>query len=430
MIIVNRSGFRLPFYLLVLCLIIFTVIPLYSEENGQVSMDDLFNQPAVELEDTDPDGDIQTDVAKTENSINLDDLTTSPAKFSGSVSAGLGMGAGLIEWPGSSAADGKSFTDLMRFSGLYSTTATFSVDARPNPWLRFYSSVVVSLDEDTMSFIGPDVKELFIDYTFKDTIFSRVGMQALTWGHGRLIANPANLVSRVSEGIAVRVTLPVGTGTLNGVVYSREDWVKGPYSNINPLAYAYAGQWESSAGPLAFSLSSHFKMEDDAEEDIAAAGTLSFGIGPFDLAVDLSGHWDRENFAYKPANWEALGQFFWENGDGRWTMLGEYMFDTSVDAWMGHYAALGLKTPKLASGWQPSLRWKHAFQDNSGELIAGISGGIAPDLSLAVGIPLVYGTPGSYYRAELISNLESDENSIPIDNVVSLLLSITLSFSF
>ncbi|MCF6335960.1 MAG: hypothetical protein L3J12_09480, partial [Spirochaetales bacterium] len=381
-------------------------------------------------ENTDPDRGIKTDNSETEDSGNLDDLTTAPAKFSGSVSAGLGMGAGLIEWPGSIAAGGRSFEDLMRYSGLYSTTATFSVDARPEPWLRFYSSVVISLNEDTMSFNGPDVNELFIDYTFKDTVFSRVGRQSLTWGHGRLIGNPANLVSRVSEGIAVRVTLPVGTGTLNGVVYSRGAWVNNPYSNINPLTYAYAGQWESSAGPLAFSLSSHFKMEDDAEEDIAAAGTLSFGIGSFDLAVDLTGHWDRKNFAYKPANWEALGQFFWENGDGRWSVLGEYMFDSSVEAWRGHFAALGLKTPKLASGWQPSLRWKHAFQDNSGELIAGISGGIAPDLSLAVGIPLVYGIPGSYYRAELITNLNSDGNSIPIDNVVSFLLSITLSFSF
>ena len=421
MIIINRPVFRLPFYLLMLCSIILTVIPIYSEENGQVSMDNLFNSSAV---------DVQTEVSKTENSVNLDDLTTSPTMFSGSVSAGLGMGAGLIEWPGSIAAGGRSFEDLIRYSGLYSTTSTFSVDARPEPWLRFYSSVIISLDEDTMSFNGPDVKELFIDYTFKDTIFFRVGRQSLTWGHGRLIANPANLVSRVSQGIAVRVTLPVGTGTLNGVVYSKGAWVNNPYSNINPLTYAYAGQWESSIGPLAFSLSSHFKMNDDAEEDIATAGTLSFGIGPFDLAVDLSGHWDRKNPAYRPVNWEALGQLIWENGDGRWSVLGEYMFDSSEDDWMGHFAAIGLKTPKFGSGWQPSLRWKHAFQDNSGELIAGINRSIASDLNLAVGIPIVYGTPGSYYRAELISNLGSDGNSIPVDNVVSLLLSITLSFSF
>ncbi len=289
-----------------------------------------------------------------------------------------------------------------------------------------------------MNFSGPDLNEVFVDYTLRETVFFRAGRQGLTWGHGRLLGNPANLVSRVSEGVAVRMTLPAGNGTLNGVVYSKEGWINNPYPNIDPRTFAYAGLWELSMGPLALSLSSHFKMKDDIKEDIGSATSISFGIGSFNIAADLVGHWNRTNPSWIPVEWEVLGQIFWENDSRSWSLLSEYLFDSSVGAGLGHYTSLGIKTPKfIGSRWQPTILWKHAFQDNSGEFVTGVSGSIAPGLNLTMGIPVVYGYPGSYYRDKLIENLESDENAfdeeervIPIDNVVSLLISITLSFSF
>ncbi len=433
------KNIRIKICLVAMVLLVLWGHSLYSEDAGQISIDDLFNQP-VEGEYNEDQTVIELESADTqmEESVNLDALTTSPTVFSGSVSAGVGIGAGLIEWPGSNAAEGESFSDLMRYSGFYLTTAVLSLDARPEPYLRFYSSVSISLDADKMDFSGSDISEVFIDYTLKDTVFFRAGKQGITWGHGRLLENPANLVSRVSEGVAVRVTFPAGNGTFNGIVYSKEGWVNNPYPNIDPRTFAYAGQWESSMGPLAFSLSSHFKMKDDSEEDIGSASSISFGIGPFDLAADLVGHWNRENPSWIPVEWEALGQIFWENDSRSWSLLSEYMFDTSVGSGLGHYVSLGLKTPKFrASRWQPTMLWKHAFQDNSGEFVTGISGSIAPGLNLTMGIPVVYGYPGSYYRDKLVENLELDEKTIdeeerviPIDNVVSLLFSITLSFSF
>ncbi|MCD6397965.1 MAG: hypothetical protein J7L71_10540 [Spirochaetaceae bacterium] len=439
MIFINMKSIRIKICLVAMVLLGLWGYPLYSKETGQISIDDLFNQPVEDGQNED-----QTKIesesinTQTEESVNLDALTTSPTVFSGSVSAGVGIGAGLVEWPGSNAAEKKSFSDLMRYSGFYLSTATLGIDARPEPWLRFYSSFSVNLDAEKMIFTGPNLNEVFVDYTLKDTVFFRAGKQGLTWGHGRLLENPANLVSRVSEGVALRVTLPAGNGTLNGVVYSKGGWVDNPYPNIDPRTFAYAGQWESSMGPLAFSLAGHFKMKDDSKEDIGSTSSISFGIGSFDLAVDLVGHWDRENPAWGPAEWEGLGQLFWENDDRSWSLLSEYMFDSSVESVSGHYIALGLKTPRFrGSGWQPTLRWKHAFQDNSGELVTGISGSIAQGLSFAMGIPVVYGTPGSYYRAALSENLNLKEGDIdeeasiiPIDNVVSLLFSITLSFSF
>ncbi len=440
MLSLYSHGRSLTISIIALVLLLCSGFSLYSQDNGQISMDDLFNQPASDARsDEQPSADVSPDTdPQRKESVDLNALTTSPLQFTGTVSAGIGIGAGLIEWPGSAAGDGKSFSDLMRYSGFYLTTATLGIDARPEPYLRFYSSLSISLDAENMNFSGSDIGEIFVDYTFKDTVFVRAGKQSLTWGHGRLLGNPANLVYRVSEGVAVRTTLPLGPGTLNGVVYSKGAWVNNPYANIDPRTFAYAGQWESGLGPMAFSLSGHFKMKDDVEEDMGSAFSLSFGIGPFDLAADLVGHWGMANPAWKPVELEALGQIFWENDNRSWSLLSEYMFDSSVADGLGHYASMGLKTPKfLGTGWQPTLLWKHAFQDNSGELITGISGSLAPGLNLAMGIPLVYGTPGSYYREILSSSLlsgdsiiDKEEGVIPVDNVISLLFSVTLSFSF
>ncbi len=427
---------------------------------GQVGIDDLFSQPDSSTDDetgagdaeaeTDeeekPDGGAQDSTDESGGAVDLDALTTSPVKFSGKVSAGVGAGAGIGRWPGESGAEGQSVRDLMRYSGFYNTTATFSVDARPEPYLRFYSSFEVSLDDDNMTFNGPSVKEVFIDYTLDDTVFFRAGRQALTWGQGRLLSNPANLVDRVSDGVALRCTAPAGPGTLSGVVYSKDSWINAEFAKYNPKAFGYAGQYEFSAGPLDLGLLGHFKMKDDAYEDIGAAATASFAVGPFDMAADFTGHWARPGEpgvvvgleAWQPADWQALGRLFWENDERSWSLLGEYEFDSTVAAWRGHYGALALRMPKLGgSSWRPALRWKHAFQDNSGEVLAGLDGTIAPKLKMSIGVPLIYGAPDTYYREALTEQVDGDndgieeeENLIPVDNVVSLLLTIRLSFSF
>ncbi|MCF7914745.1 MAG: hypothetical protein K9L66_06250, partial [Spirochaetaceae bacterium] len=174
-------------------------------------------------------------------------------------------------------------------------------------------------------------------------------------------------------------------------------------------------------------------------EDIGGSASLSFPLGPVDAAADLVGHWARQtpaNPPWQPAEWQAVGRLLWENSSRSWTLLGEYQFDSTVSAGRGHYGAVAIKSPKLAgSDWRPALRWKHAFQDNSGEVVAGIGGTIAPKLKLSVGVPLIYGAPGSFYRKALTENVantgdEDKDELIPIDNVVTFLLSISLSFSF
>jgi len=123
-----------------------------------------------------------------------------------------------------------------------------------------------------------------------------------------------------------------------------------------------------------------------------------------------------------------------------WSVLGEYRFDSSVKnagkKMVGDYAGIGLRMPGVRrSAWRPALSRQHAFEDHSGQVTAGIGGTIAPSLILSIGVPVIYGNPGSYYRAALEEEVnedveDRDDNAITVDNVVSILLAVGLSFSF
>jgi CO dehydrogenase/acetyl-CoA synthase alpha subunit len=54
---------------------------------------------------------------------------------------------------------------------------------------------------------------------------------------------------------------------------------------------------------------------------------------------------------------------------------------------------------------------------------------------MSIGVPVIYGAPGTYYRDALTEDAETDpddrdEDAIPLDNVVTVLLGFSLSFSF
>lgn len=408
-------------------------------------LDSLFDEPDAAGgggtgESTDGGEDAAADSSADEESlddrIDIAALTTAPTKIAANVSANLGFGVGLIEWPGSDAADGEDLADLMRYSGLYGSSASVSVDTRPTSYLRFRTSVGTSLDTSTMSFKDPSVGSFFVDYTVADTVLVRGGKHGMTWGQGRILGNPANLVSRVSEGIAVRATAPLWRGTTTGVVYGREEWVEAR-GETSPQAFGYAGQFEQTLGAVGLGLHGHFHTD----EDLAGALTLSWGKEQVNLAGDVAVHWDRNQpFNMDSAQVEALGQLFWQAEESDWSLGMEYAFDSDVrdedGDYVGHRTGVALRTPGLfGSAWRPGITWQHADQDDSGQVVFGIGGTIAPSLNMSLGVPVIYGQPGTYYRDALTEDAETDpddrdEDAIPLDNVVTVLLGFSLSFSF
>jgi hypothetical protein len=287
---------------------------------------------------------------------------------------------------------------------------------------------------------------MFIDYTFADTLFVRAGQFGMGWGRARLFSSPANLVSAVSSGAAIRASLPTARGSLTAVTWANSASVA-KYDAFNPRAFSVAGQWESTFGGLTAEAGGFFRVD----APIAGALSLTTSVGGVTVSAEGVYRTERTDTWSQSDTWAAIGNAFWENSDRTFSIWGEYRYDsTSAAASAGsrQLAGLAMQFPRLSQsgGWRPAISWKHAIEDTSGEVVAGISGTVAPQLTLSIGLPVIYGQPGSYYRAAVAAaaaDLDGEDASsdldplagddtvlVPIDNVVMLLLTVSLSFSF
>ncbi|MCG8478191.1 MAG: hypothetical protein MI724_03775, partial [Spirochaetales bacterium] len=324
-------------------------------------------------------------------------------------------------------------------SVLYDTTASIAVDSRPQPYLRFYSRLSTSLSETSLTFNTPTIDDLFVDYTVADSVFLRAGTFSIGWGRARLFDNPANLVSRVDEGAAIRASVPAGRGSITGLLYSRPAWIQEYGDDVNWRAFAWAGQWEATRGSLTTELGAHWQVD----EPLGSALSFTFGIRDLTLTAEGVYNWDQDDWLGGPErganSWAAIGNFFWENNSRSWSFWGEYQYDSDDDGGGEHLVGLAMRAPRFGrGGWRPGLSWRHAVEDTSGELVVGMNGTIAPSLTLEVGVPMIYGSPGTFYRNALTQSVadgddEDDEDEvilIPVDNVIVALFVVEVSFSF
>lgn len=381
--------------------------------------------------------------------VDIEALTTSATTVSGTVSADAGVSVGYNEWPWSDAAEGRDLKDLLEVTAGYDMSASVSVDSRPAPYLRFFTRVKTSLNTTSLAFSNPAVEELFVDYTAADRVFFRVGAFGMAWGRARLFESPANLVSRVSDGAAVRASVPLGAGSVTTVIYSLPGWIA-TYGEGDPRAFAGAAQFEQSFGAFSTEVAGHYQRDEGPRGSLV----LTMGIRELTLAGEARYELDPDHpgLPGEDANAvTAIGNFFWENSARSWTFWGEYSYDRSRrDAEIGdddvrrdgeHLVGLAMKAPSLGGGdWRPQLTWRHALGDDSGQLILGTSGTIAPRLTLSMGVPVFYGVPGTYYRGvaetrvieddDTLTNEESDVLRVSGENVVSVGFGLSISFSF
>jgi len=434
-------------------------------------LDDLFNEPDAVTDGGAPtdgdgtaaqgDGDDQgtaTDGTATDGEggaqppavVDIGALTTSATTVSGSVSADAGVSVGYNEWPWSDAAEGRDTLDLLEVTAGYAMTASVSVDSRPEPYLRFFTRVKTSLNSTSLAFSNPAVDELFVDYTVRDRVFFRVGAFGMAWGRARLFESPGNLVDRVDDGAAIRASVPLGAGSITTVLYSLPGWIA-THGEGDPRAFAGAAQFEQSFGAFSTELAGHYQFDEGPRGSLV----LTMGIRELTLAGETRYSLDPDHPGLPGENANAvtaIGNFFWENSARTWTFWGEYSYDrTRRDAEIGdndvrrdgeHLVGLAMKAPSLGGGgdWRPQLTWRHAVGDDSGQLILGTTGTIAPRLTLSMGVPVFYGVPGTYYRGvaetrvidddDTLTDEESDVLRVSGENVVSVGFGLSISFSF
>lgn len=386
------------------------------------SIDDLFDQP--------DDTKAQDDNTEEAEQVDIEALTKNDAPvIRGKLSLSGAVAMGLMSWP---QLDSNDFlTELYNSfdtSAYFAMTPTISFDIRPNSYFRFYTSLSSSLSESTLRFSTPSIGELFIDYTYKDSIFFRVGDQGVAWGQGQLLNNPGNIVSDVADGVSIKSFIPLGSNGLTWLFYLNSSW---GLSNItNPLYYAYAALFETTLGSLTVGFSG--KYREGMSQELIGGIYLKTVIGEVDFALEYRGDFD---LYYEEGSWlwpttYAVANFFWENSDIGVKLLGEYEFAHGpgvrvMGLWTPygrHLAGIGVSFSKLLIGnMKPGIYWKHAVMDNSGQFVIGLSGTFAPMITANLGIPLVYGKAGGYYM---------QNNDDPEDRLLSAALQLSISTSF
>ena len=377
---------------------------------GAQDIDDLFQTPdAVDIEES-PAEDASVDPFSISEK--------EPIRIKGLVDIEGGGGFGLQYWP--SDSESFDFDDAFEAELGYSFASSLAITVEPVEYFRFYADIEISLDQAKFSFPPPRVNELFVDYTLAKTLLFRIGKQNLTWGIGRLLGNPGNLVSRVEDGIGIKIFAPVGAAGLTAVVYAKESFFQGTVSG-HPSAFGYAALFESSTQFLTWGLSAHFQKLEDLAADIY----LKTVLGPVDIGLETRVDVDVMAAAEgNPADPRFRGLFsaFWEGGNPKLSVIAEYLFDSEVPDWTGHRVGVGLALSGLPwGGWRPGLTWNHAFEDGSGQVVLGFEGPLAPSMRATLGLPVVYGRAGSYYR----------ENSLDSSGrVLGLTFAISLSMNF
>lgn len=344
----------------------------------------------------------------------------------------------LWSWP-----DGSPVSSLTPDLG-----ATFFLDARPRQDFRVFAKVEALYPfGDTDEGPPARVVELFSDVDF-GPVFARVGKQTIRSGVG-LYFSPADLLSLASidpedpsaerEGpTAVRLHLPLGTTNLS--LYEVMNTLQ------TPDAIGTFARVETVVG--GFELGVGGFSQKDRVPRLMATSTGALGpLGSFaELVVSrgsdrrflqadgvtVTKH-SREVFvdatlglSYNDpdAHWSLGGQYYY-NGDGYEDSAllpqaralaaspGSPLSSSDLEFWGRHFAAVGWSAWDLnGSGFAASLLWISNLSDRSGRVVPQISYRWDEALTVALGVPTVYGSPGSDYA--------------PRGNATSVTLSVSL----
>ena len=362
--------------------------------HGFDDLDDLFSDPDTAVEEEEP----------TPEAVDIEALTTAPVRFSGSVDMGAGLFIGLNEWTRSNLQD-----ELSPGAGG-DMTASFRVTARPQPYLRVTASIITELDESEGTFSPPAIEDLFVDYTLRERVLVRAGTFGQTWGSARVLNNITNIAGDTDEGVAMRVTVPTPRGTATAL------W----YTPGGADALTYAGQLEASRGRVSGGVAARVRDQ----EDLLATARLTLGLPRVDLTQEALMRLDAQDLSdIDTASVATLSQVVWEVGAPGWLFIGEYLFDGGNSVEAGHHVGVGVRMPQfLPRGWRPNVQWRHAFVDDSGQIETALTGNLAPSMEGSIGIPVIYGPPGSVYRGI--------DTTIPSNGVVSVGFGARLKFSF
>jgi hypothetical protein len=355
---------------LTLAVLTLAVMPLRAQEAE--NLDDLFSDPVQD-----------TVVVETQTDHLAQYATTETIQFSGSFNAEGGIAAGWTSWP--------VFSDLS--SGFDSTialssSASLNLDARPDPDFRLYGSVTTEMDplEGAYTWSSFTISELFVDYTWLDDVFIRLGKHGMAWGQARLFKDVSDngvtdLMADAAAGYSLRANLPT---IMDGI--SLISLINQPDAS-SYTQIVYAGKADKVLLGTMFSLGARYQI-DEGVNALLSVKRVVLGI---DLLADAIVHYDADSLYPK-----VLAGFFKEWP--RVKLYGEYYYNGAVAGDMDHSAGLAWGFNNIAgTPVDLGLRWIHTLYDSSGSVIAGLTWKPWKYITASLALPVAYGPDGSRY---------------------------------
>lgn len=361
-----------------------------QEAAEEPSLDDLF---------IDAPEDVAAPAAPVDHTLAF--TTAEKIKLSGSFSAEGGVALGWTKWPDLYDPE----THLVGTVGGKATNA-MSFDARPDEYLRVFSSLQYTLDPaETGDSAWSDlsIAEMYADYYGVPFAFLRLGKFVQTWGQGRLFT-PGDLMEDNEDGTAVRISFPALLSGISATALAKREFFEDP-KDPSYREFAYGAGADAVVRSMRLTLAGRYQKDEgyrllaSVKRTILGADLFAEGVYSEPGFIFLAGF-------YK--DWRAL------------RLYGEYQYDD--EAANDHsFGLAALYNRAFGSPVDLGLKWLHTLHDDSGSLTLGAVFSPRPRLTLGAAVPLHYGATGSRYVID---------NEDPAGRRIALALTAKISGTF
>ena len=131
---------------------------------------------------------------------------------------------------------------------------------------------------------------------------------------------------------------------------------------------------------------------DSAATPLRSTLALKTSLFNVDLFAEGIGSWTRDMPIALPS---FVSGFYWEHPEPEYKFYGEYYLNAGDTTLRDQRFALATGMDKaFGSPFTLGLEWTHAFIDDSGIIIPGVSFDPWPHVTVLVGVPCRYGAPG------------------------------------
>ena len=345
-------------------MVLFSIESSSAQDASGEGVDQLFDAPQADIE-TQP---IDTGQAAA--------FHPQPLTISGSLNAVAGGIVGYIDQP-----SGYAF----RMTPGISVVPSLTFVSRPDETIRMQGTVTFA----SLSF-APVVSEMFFDYTLHNLVYLRAGMHTVSWGVTRFFDGGGDLMAGSGSGLDIKAALPIGPGGVTVVA------LVPPQTNLAGLSWrslTYGTQGDIPVGKSEFLLAATYL--DSATTPVKATAVFKTSLVGVDLFAEGIGAWARVAGFAIPS---LVSGFYWELPQPELKFYGEYYFNANDPELADHRITLALGMDRaFGLPFNLGLEWTHAFKDNSGIVIPGVSFDLWPHVTAQVGVPVRYGSPGSFY---------------------------------